>query len=283
MRIAVLADIHGNADALDAVLRDAHDQGAGRLIVNGDVVNRGPDSVQVMQTLLDRDVTFTLGNHDDLLRLWHARSDVLPADWYADPFWGATAWSAQELDRAGLLHAPADWPMALDLHEPGLPPVQIAHGTRDHYRESLSDRTDPARLDQLAAAPGGGRYGLLIGSHIHRPVQHDHGGTLVLNTGAVGSPATGDPRAQYLLLDAQPGGWQATLRAVPYDRSGVLRRFQTSGLLDTGLSARIFRDEIITARSLYTPYWNWTEDQGIPRTDASWTDFLRRHPDLQPA
>ncbi|GGR86036.1 metallophosphoesterase family protein [Deinococcus sedimenti] len=281
MRIAVLADIHGNADALTAVLRDAHDQGAERLIVNGDVVNRGPDSVQVLQTLLDRqDVTFTLGNHDDLLRLWHTRSDALPTAWYTDPFWGATDWSATQLDRAGLLDVPAAWPMTFDLREPGLPSVQIAHGTRDHYRESLSERSDPDRLDQLRTGPDGTTYGVLIGSHIHRPVQHEHMGTLILNTGAVGSPATGDPRAQYLLLDAHSGGWQATLRAVPYDRSEVLRRFQTSGLLNTGLSARIFRDEIITARSLYTPYWTWTEQDGRPRTEATWTAFLNQH--LQP-
>lgn len=284
MRIAVLADIHGNADALEAVLRDAQAQGAGRLIVNGDVVNRGPDSVQVMQTLLDRDdVTFTLGNHDDLLRLWQARSDALPADWYADPFWGATAWSAEQLDRAGLLHVPASWPMTVDLDEPGLPRVQIAHGTRDHYRESLSDRTDPARLDGLVAAPDGGQYGVIVGSHIHRPVQHAHRGTLILNTGAVGSPATGDPRAQYLLLDARADGWHATLRAVPYDRTGVLGRFQSSGLLRTGLSAQIFRDEIVTARSLYTPYWAWTEEARQPRTPATWAAFLRSHPEAQTA
>ena len=102
-----MADIHGNADALRAVLMDVKAQGAERIIVNGDVVNRGPDSVQVLETLLARGgVSFTLGNHDDLLRLWHARSDALPAAWFEDSFWGATAWSVQELDRAGLLHVP---------------------------------------------------------------------------------------------------------------------------------------------------------------------------------
>ncbi|GGK90277.1 metallophosphoesterase family protein [Deinococcus radiotolerans] len=283
MRIAVLADIHGNADALSAALHDAATQGAEQLIVNGDVVNRGPDSVQVMHTLLERsDVTFTLGNHDDLLRLWHARSSTLPATWYDDPFWGATDWSATQLHQADLLDIPGQWPMTLELTQPGLPRVQLAHGTRDHYRESLSDRTDPARLEQLRHAPDGNPYGVLIGSHIHRPVQHEHAGTLILNTGAVGSPATGDPRAQYLLLDARPDGWHATLRSVAYDRAGVLRRFNTSGLLRTGLSAHIFRDELITARSLYTPYWTWTEEHAYPRTHATWTEFLNLNPDLQP-
>ncbi|UQN06672.1 metallophosphoesterase [Deinococcus sp. QL22] len=286
MRLAVLADIHGNADALRAVLHDARAQGAEGLIVNGDVVNRGPDSVEALETLLNLPasfplgVRFTLGNHDDLLRLWQARSGLLPADWFTDPFWGATAWSAEQLERAGLLHAPADWPMSLTLSAPGLPDVLISHGTPTEYREGISERTAPERVTELAES---GRFGLLIGSHIHRPADAIFklaGGqsVRVLNTGAVGAPADGDPRAAYLLLTATPHGWQAELRRVSYDRAGILHRFESSGLLDMGLSAEIFRDELVTARSLYTPYWIWTETQQLPRTAATWAEFLRQHP-----
>ncbi|GAA5511535.1 bis(5'-nucleosyl)-tetraphosphatase, symmetrical [Deinococcus carri] len=273
VRLALIADIHGNADALGAVLADVDAQGVDRIIVNGDVVNRGPDSVEALELLLARgDVTFTLGNHDDLVRLWHARSDTLPGDWFTDPFWGATDWSAAQLGRAGLLHVPQDWPMTLTLSEPGLPDVLVAHGTPAHYRESLSERTDPARVAELA-----GGAGVLVGSHIHRPAQATRGGVLVLNTGAVGAPANGDPRAQYLLLTATPVGWVPEFRAVPYDRSGVLSRFESSGLLDTGLSAEIFRDEIRSARSLYTPYWMWTEANAHPRNADTWAAFQREH------
>ncbi|ANE43212.1 metallophosphoesterase family protein [Deinococcus puniceus] len=286
MRLAVLADIHGNADALRAVLHDARIQGAEGLIVNGDVVNRGPDSVQALETLLNlpasfpHGVRFTLGNHDDLLRLWQARSSSLPADWFSDPFWGATAWSAEQLERAGLLHTAADWPMSLTLSAPGLPDVLVSHGTPDEYREGISERTAPQRIEELS---GAGRFGLLIGSHIHRQadaVFELAGGpsVRVLNTGAVGAPADSDPRAGYLLLTAVPQGWRIELRRVLYDRAGVLRRFGSSGLLKTGLSAEIFREEIVTARSLYTPYWTWTETEHLPRTAATWAAFLRQYP-----
>ncbi|WP_104991271.1 metallophosphoesterase [Deinococcus sp. NW-56] len=269
VRLAVIADIHGNADALRAVLADARAQGAEHVLVNGDVVNRGPDSVEALSLLLSReDVTFTLGNHDDLVRLWHGRSETLPGDWFTDPFWGATDWTATELDRAGLLDVPGNWPMTRTLEVPGLPPVLVAHGTPADYRESLSERTDPRRVAELA-----GGAGVLVGSHIHRPARAERGGVLVLNTGAAGTPMDGDPRAQYLLLTAAPGGWVPELRRVPYDRSGVLRRFETSGLLHTGVSAEIFRDEVLTARSLYTPYWIWTEEGGLPRDAATWAAF----------
>lgn len=286
MRLAVLADIHGNADALRAVLHDARAQGAEGLIVNGDVVNRGPDSVEALELLLNLPaafplgVRFTLGNHDDLLRLWQARSSLLPAGWFTDPFWGATAWSADQLEGAGLLHTPANWLMSLTLSAPGLPAVLVSHGTPHEYREGISERTAPQRVEELSES---GRFGLLIGSHIHRQADAvfelaDGQSVRVLNTGAVGAPADGDPRAGYLLLTATPHGWQIELRRVPYDRAGVLQRFQSSGLLETGLSAEIFREEIVTARSLYTPYWTWTETEHLPRTAATWAAFLRQHP-----
>ncbi|BDP40721.1 metallophosphoesterase [Deinococcus aetherius] len=275
VRVALIADIHGNADALRAVLADIGRQGVDRIVVNGDVVNRGPDSAEALGLLLDRDdVAFTLGNHDDLLRLWHARSETLPPEWFADPFWGATAWSAEQLDRVGLLDVPGGWPMTVTLHGPGLPEVLVAHGTPAHYRESLSERTDPERVRELA-----GGAGVLVGSHIHRPARAERGGVLVLNTGAVGAPANGDRRAQYLLLTATPQGWRPEFRAVSYDIEPVLRRFETSGLLAAGgLSAEIFRDELRTARSLYTPYWLWTEAHEQPRDERTWAAFLRQHP-----
>ncbi len=275
MRVAIIADIHGNADALHAVLTDIRQQGVSRIIVNGDVVNRGPDSVQVLSELLARDdVEFTLGNHDDLLRLWQQRSNILPADWFDDPFWGATVWSTEQMAKANLLDVPAAWPMTLALQETGLPNVLIAHGTADHYRESLSEKTLPERIEELAQQ---GKWGVLVGSHIHRPVDTKVAGVQVLNTGATGSPANGDPRAQYIILTATATGWHSKLRLVPYDRTGVLQRFKQSGLLSTGLSAEIFRDELITSRSLYTPFWLWTEEQLQPRNQESWQIFLKQH------
>lgn len=280
VRLAFIADIHGNQDALEAVLADLQAQGAERLYVNGDVVNRGPDSVQALETLLalTPQPTFVLGNHDDLMRLWLTRDSTLPGDWFEDPFWAATAWSARQLEQAGLIDSILSWPLTQRLSWGGLPTILLAHGTAAHYRESLGPHTPESRLIELLDESGAG---LLIGSHTHRPmVRAVEGGRLVINTGAVGAPFNENPRAQYLLLDSAQGRWEATLRAVPYDRSGVLSRFESSGLLrGGGVSAEIFREEVRLARSLYTPYWMWTEDAGKPRTPETWGQFRAEFPE----
>ena len=287
MRLAVIADIHGNLDALEAVLQDLRPLGLDGLYINGDVVNRGPDSVACMRQVLDWAYTdlpppeFTLGNHDDLMLLWQARSPALPAEWYADPFWGATAWSARQLERAGMLAPIATWPMSQRPHTPGLPQVVIAHGSPQHYREAIGTFTPPERGAELLADAGAG---VLVASHIHRPMLRQVGlgqtgpreqpeGWLI-NTGAVGAPFDGDPRARYLLLDGEGDHWTPTICAAPYDRTGVLERFETSGLLEEGgLSALIFLEELRSARSLYTPFWEWTSLQGLEKDAASWKVF----------
>lgn len=279
MRLAVIADIHGNLDALEAVLEDVRAHEPDALYINGDVVNRGPDSVACMRRVLGLPgALFTLGNHDDLMLKWQARDPDLPAGWLTDPFWGATAWSAGQLHAAGLLGPIQVWPMSQRPHTPGLPQVVIAHGSPQHYREAIGLFTPPERAAELMAAAGAG---VLVASHIHRPMLREQGGQWLINTGAVGAPFDGDARARYLLLDGQHGGWQPSIRAVPYDRRGVLGRFETSGLLDAGgLSAQIFLEEIKSARSLYTPFWDWTAERGLDKDVAAWDAFRRGHAEL---
>ncbi|WP_425147024.1 metallophosphoesterase family protein [Deinococcus sp.] len=287
MRLAVIADIHGNLDALDAVLSNAELHGAERLYVNGDVVNRGPDSVACLRRLLELPAEwlggFTLGNHDDLMLLWNDHSPSLPQDWWDDSFWGATAWSAEQLRQAGLLDVIRGWPMSLTIRAPELPAVLLAHGTPNHYREAIGSFTPPQRgLELLDAADAG----VLVASHIHRPmllaVPGEPGGPRwIINTGAVGAPFDGNPDARYLLLDGADSQWTPSIRAVPYDRRGVLERFDRSGLLSAGgLSAQIFLDEIESARSIYTPFWDWTQERGLLKDRAALARFRLERPEL---
>lgn len=259
MRLAIIADIHGNADALTAVLADISQRGVERIIVNGDVVNRGPDSVQVLETLLLRgDVELTLGNHDDFLSLWHEKSELIPQAWYNAPFAATAQWQTEKMEQAGLLYRPKQWPMVVELQESHLPAVLITHGTPENYMRGLGERTDPQLVQEISVKH---QSKLLIGSHIHRQADVMFEDVRVINTGAVGVSMDGDPRAQYLMLEATKDGWHTEFCRVSYDRSGVLERFKSSGLLATGLSAQIFYEELIYAQSLLTPYLVWAQKE----------------------
>ncbi|MEC5384741.1 metallophosphoesterase [Uliginosibacterium sp. H3] len=71
-KYALIADIHSNIEALDAVLAHAAAQGADRHIYLGDLVGYGPDPVAVLERIqqgLARGDLAVLGNHDNAIAL----------------------------------------------------------------------------------------------------------------------------------------------------------------------------------------------------------------------
>ena len=271
MKIAILADIHGNVPALEAVLADVATQAVDRVVVNGDMVNRGPRGSDVMRRLADEDVAYTLGNHDDLMRKWIERDEDLPASWFDDPFWRATGWCAERLQRDGWIEVLRDLPLTHPIAEPAAGDVLVSHGSPRHYREGygryLDERAMSAIVDMHPAR-------VFVGSHTHRPLARQWGGRLFLNTGAVGTPFNGDPRSQYLILRSDGRRWHPEFRAVPYDRDAALRAFHDTGFLEEGgLSARIFYAELVHARSYLTPFQMWAERRGVSCNEATWRQY----------
>lgn len=274
MRIALIADIHANVPALEAVLDDIATLHVDRLVVNGDIVNRGPGNVEAMRMLEEALPDATLGNHDDLMRMWVDRDPALPPEWRDDPFWASARLSAEQLERAGLIDAIRLLPMTLAIEVPGAPSVLVSHGSPRHYREGYGRYLTDEAISEITEMH---RADVLVGSHTHQPMARRWGHYTVLNTGSVGSPFNGDPRAQYLVLTLRDGAWAPQFRRVPYDHEAALRAFQTSGFVERGgLSARIFLEEARNARSYLVPYLMWCEEHEHPHGEASWAEFQRR-------
>ncbi|WP_237151846.1 metallophosphoesterase family protein [Oryzibacter oryziterrae] len=68
MRSAIITDIHGNLEALNAVLDDIEEAGVDRIVCLGDIVGYGADPqacVEVISGLVDKGAICIRGNHDD--------------------------------------------------------------------------------------------------------------------------------------------------------------------------------------------------------------------------
>jgi len=277
VRVAVLADIHGNLPALEAVLADTERQAVDRLIVNGDLVNRAPDGVAVVERVLDAGAELTLGNHDDLMRALTERDPALPDAFHDDPFWEANRWCARELADAGVLEPLVAAPMTVRIAPPGAPSVLISHGSPRHFREGYGRHLSAAVLSEIAAMHPADVY---VGSHTHQPLRRRWGHLSVINTGAVGVPFNRDGRAQYLLLELREGTWSATFRRVAYDHARALAAFERDGYLERGgLLARLFRDEIRDARSYLVPFQMWATERGERLGEESWGRFSDANPE----
>jgi putative phosphoesterase len=215
VRIAVLADIHGNLPALRAVLAEVDREQVDAIVVGGDIA--GGPLVRESLDLLDsrpEPVHWVRGNAE---REAVAVFDGQPAS--DDPPGRAAAWSASELDR-GWRDRLASWPIALSLDG-----VLFCHGSPRSDDEMLTRATpDAALVDAVAGVD----ERLVVGGHTHQQFIRTVGQLVVANAGSVGMPYEGRAGAFWMVVDAA----RVELRETPYDFEGALDELRAWGYAD---------------------------------------------------
>lgn len=207
MRVAVLADIHGNLPALDAVLADVQYAGPDLIVLNGDIAD-GPMPAQTLGRLAelgDRAV-WVRGHADRRLVDAFDGNFMIPgldtdpsADWFE--------WCAARLNRyyRDLL---ADLPPLVTLNVDGLGPVAFCHATaRDDGEYILVD----SPIAHYKGAFAGIAEPTVVVGHTHMPFDRLAAGRRVINAGSVGLQY-GHQGASWAML-----GPDVTLRRTRYD------------------------------------------------------------------
>ena len=64
MKIAVFTDIHGNLEALNAIIEDIKKQNVDNIICLGDTIGFGPNSKECIDTIIENKINMTFGNHE---------------------------------------------------------------------------------------------------------------------------------------------------------------------------------------------------------------------------
>jgi predicted phosphodiesterase len=274
---AVIADLHGNLPATEAVLADLARVQPDRVIIGGDLVNRGPQSRAVLERIAPLGWETISGNHDTWLASL-ARGERLPEGWETP--W----WTPVRLAVADLTSAWAEWlerlPFSLRVELPGAAPALIVHGSPRDNREGMGRmRSD----EQVREALAGVEEKTVIGAHIHYPYEREVDGTQVIVVGAVGCPFNGDLNAQYGLFTWEETRWRFERRSVPYDHEPVFAAWRDNGYLDDGsLASALMLLEYRTARTHYVPFWEWALARDLPLTFESYPAFAteRGEPEL---
>ncbi|HEX8217763.1 MAG TPA: metallophosphoesterase family protein [Chloroflexia bacterium] len=94
-RVAVLADIHGNLPALEAVSRDLEQFGVDLVVVAGDLINWGPCSEQVLEFVAERRWPVIRGNHE--FYLLDYGTDRAPVAWQDSSQFATLPWLRNQL------------------------------------------------------------------------------------------------------------------------------------------------------------------------------------------
>jgi len=272
MRIAVLSDIHGNLPALRAVLADIDRWRPDLVILNGDLVNRGPSSLEcleIIQARVQRQAwRVVTGNHEEFVL--HCADNAPTGSAIDGQFRQFTDWTLSQLgDAANWLRS---WPAAIRFDTDGGSAVEVRHGSvlgsRDGIHQEMSDQELNDRLPMQRE--------LFLTAHTHRAFSRWHDGVLVVNSGSVGTPFDGDRRACYLRIEQREGNWQVDPVRVEYDFELARRNFFDSRFIaEAGPFAKLFLAELESAHHL-TRAWSLECESKVKAGSQTLDDSVRR-------
>jgi predicted phosphodiesterase len=232
MRIAIVSDIHGNLSAFEAVLRDLRECAPDLVLHGGDLAEGGARPADVIDRIRSLDWQGVVGNTDEVLWMPERLEEFAARAPKLRPL----------MDRIGEIVATtcewlgADriaWMRALPKIQRHGPLALVHAGPDDLWSSPLATASD-AELERVYRVLGSA---VAVYGHIHTAFVRQVGGFIVANSGSVGLPYDGDPRASYLLVDES----QATVRRVEYHIEQECRVLHKSGLPHASWVAEMIR------------------------------------------
>jgi diadenosine tetraphosphatase ApaH/serine/threonine PP2A family protein phosphatase len=239
MKLALLADIHANVQALEACLADARARGATHHAFLGDMVGYGADPGAVVETVMSfvsQGAWAVRGNHDEAAV--SPPADTQRAD-YAGAPWTHAQLAVRQLEFLRGLPLEVSEGRLLLVHASAHEPAQWTYVVRN---------VEAAQSLQAAREAGAS---IVFGGHVHEQRLFYMGavGKLMAfeptagvaipvlphrewlaTVGSVGQPRDGDPRAMYAIYDAENS--QLTFVRVPYDHAAAAAAIRRAGLAE---------------------------------------------------
>ncbi len=233
MQIAFISDIHGNLDALDAVLRDIDMIGVETVVCLGDIVGYGPEPGECAREVLKRGLVSVMGNHEAMLFM--LSSDQLKE---LDPRIGTPLLMARDQLAPEEMSALRDMPIAAEMEDMVAVHSSMHDPPAFHY---LFEKSDARKHFESQTS------GICFHGHTHVPAVWVKAGRMVhclrastqpvvlngealyaVNVGSVGQPRDGIPLASYAIYDVK----RKTLlhRRVAYDLQAAIQRYREAGL-----------------------------------------------------
>ena len=237
MRIAIVSDVHGNLTAFDAVVADIEERAPDLVLQGGDLALMGAQPAEVIDRVRELGWAGVVGNTDEVLwrpdeqRRHEDRAPKLGAllRLVFREYAPATLELLGEERVAWLRELPAQQRIA---------DLALVHAAPDDlWRAPMPDAED----DELAAVYAPLDATTVVYGHIHLPYTRTPNSQLtVANSGSVGMPWDGDPRASYLLIDEG----RPELVRVEYDTEREAALLLASGYPDASRLAEMRRQGV---------------------------------------
>ena len=220
MKIAFISDIHGNAVALEAVLKDIEKKQVDTIYVLGDICYRGPEPKRSLQLVQSLNVNVIKGNADEWIVRGVKKGEV--PDKVLDTMNAEREWIVSQLDQRDIAYL-AELPTALHFEAAGLT-INAFHATPDSLFEVvLPEETDVDIHSKLMLSTDSDVY---IYAHIHKPYIRYINGKVMMNIGSVGLPFDGIRKSSYAIIEIEDKRFSTSIERVEYDFEKVINQYE---------------------------------------------------------
>ena len=192
----MFSDVHANLHALEAIWAHIEREVPDTVYCLGDLVGYGAYPNEVIEFIKSRDIPTVMGNYDEGVGF--------------DLHDCGCAYKDSEQDRLGKLSLSWSREHTSDVNkeylqslqrqirlEEHLPDLLLVHGSPRKINEYLYEDRPQATFERIAKVAG---TDVILFGHTHLPYSKTVSKTLFVNTGSVGKPKDGDPRAGYVTL-----------------------------------------------------------------------------------
>ena len=221
MKLAFISDIHGNANALDAVLEDIKERNVDRVYVLGDICYRGPEPQRSLVLVRSLNTDVIKGNADEWVVRGVNQGEV--PEQALEMMNKERDWICSQLTDESVDYL-RNLPTELEIEQNGIR-IHAFHATP----ESLFEVVLPAEKDEtLTTKMMTKEADLYIYAHIHRPYIRYINGKCIMNIGSVGLPFDGMKKASYAIVDISEDSFQTSIVRVGYEINQTIDQFQQS-------------------------------------------------------
>ena len=226
MKIAVISDIHGNMEALNAVLEDIKSENCEKIFALGDYAMAGPEP--------DKTIDFFMKNKDNYMMI-QGNTDYMISNFNEELFnfikeHAPVMAEALKNDIELLTDAQKEFlknlPPQKEIEEDGIK-FLLVHGSPRRNNEDILPDTPLNKVEEML---DGIKADIILCGHTHIPCGFQtNNKQTVVNVGSVGRPFTEKPEACYLTINTKNGNALFEHRFVKYDNKTASEKVKARG------------------------------------------------------
>lgn len=213
MKIAIISDIHGNMQALDAVMEDIKAEKCEKILCLGDLVMAGPEPKKTLDKIMEmKELELIQGNTDEMV----AYSDIsAPKVKAVFPIMGnALEDDAKQLDENEITFL-KNLPKQKELNIEGIK-ILMVHGSPRKNDENIYPNLKIEEVEEMIKDTDAD---VILCGHTHIPCGYQtNNNKTVVNVGSVGRPFTDNPQSCYAIAQINNGEIEFLHKFVDYDK-----------------------------------------------------------------